>query len=346
TGTALTKTPVGGAFSFVGGTLADNGATLAAPAGNLSLEATSGNLTIGSGATVSSAGVSKQFFDVTRYAPAGSITLTADHGTVDVQSGSTLDFSGANGGGAAGSLTLSAQQQVVNLNGTIKGGAAAGYTGGAFSLDTGGAANLDSLATTLASSGVNSAITVHTKAGNLTLSPGNSLTAHTVSLVADGGTGKQVDTTDGNVTILGTINASGVAGGTIRLYGKSGVDVEGTLSAIATTDGGKTINPWQRGGRVEIGTSAVFDPSLSDPVSGTAYNGTYGYESISAARTTPSSDGKYLATGAITIGPQANIDVRGGTAGGLSGGTVSLRAPLLSNGEVPVSIDSNAQIKG
>ncbi|WP_346778763.1 filamentous haemagglutinin family protein [Burkholderia sp. Ac-20353] len=38
--------------------------------------------------------------------------------------------------------------------------------------------------------------------------------------------------------------------------------------------------------------------------------------------------------------------MRGGTAGGLSGGTVSLRAPLLSNGEVPVSIDSNAQIKG
>ncbi|WP_244108343.1 filamentous haemagglutinin family protein [Burkholderia anthina] len=345
-GTALTKTPVGGAFNFVGGTLADNGATIMAPAGNVSLEATSGNLTIGSGSTVSSAGVSKQFFDVTQYAPAGSITLTADHGTVDVQSGSTLDFSGATGGGAAGSLTLSAPQQVVSLNGTLKGGAAAGYAGGSFSLDTGGAANLDSLTTTLASSGVNSAISVHTKAGNLTLSPGNTLTAHQVSLVADGGTGRQVDATDGNVTILGTIDASGVAGGTIRLYGKSGVDVDGTLSAIATTDGGKTINPAQRGGTVDIGTSAAFDPSFSDPVSGTAYNGTYGYESISAARTTPDADGKYLSTGAITLGPKADIDVRGGTAGGLSGGTVNFRAPLLSNGGVPVSIDGGAQING
>ncbi|WP_244109339.1 filamentous haemagglutinin family protein [Burkholderia anthina] len=345
-GTALTKTPVGGAFNFVGGTLADNGATIMAPAGNVSLEATSGNLTIGSGSTVSSAGVSKQFFDVTQYAPAGSITLTADHGTVDVQSGSTLDFSGATGGGAAGGLTLSAPQQVVNLNGTLKGGAAAGYAGGSFSLDTGGAADLDGLAKTLASSGVNSAISVHTKAGNLTLSPGNTLTAHQVSLVADGGAGRQVDTTDGNVAILGTIDASGVAGGTIRLYGKSGVDVDGTLSAIATTDGGKTINPAQRGGTVDIGTSAVFDPSFSDPVSGTAYNGTYGYESISAARTTPDADGKYLSTGAITLGPKADIDVRGGTAGGLSGGTVNFRAPLLSNGGVPVSIDGGAQING
>ncbi|MBF5011861.1 filamentous hemagglutinin family protein, partial [Burkholderia pseudomultivorans] len=237
-------------------------------------------------------------------------------------------------------------QQVVNLNGTLKGGAAAGYAGGSFSLDTGGATNLDSLATTLASSGVNSAISIHTKTGNLILSAGNTLTAHAVSLTADGGTGKQVDTTDGNVAIFGTIDASGVAGGTIRLYGKSGVDVDGTLSAIATTDGGKTINPGQRGGAVEIGTSAVFDPSFSDPVSGTAYNGTYGYESISAARTRPDADGKYLSTGAITIGPKADIDVRGGTAGGLSGGTVSLRAPLLSNGGVPVSIDAGAQING
>ncbi|MBN3789239.1 filamentous haemagglutinin family protein [Burkholderia sp. Ac-20353] len=336
TGTALTKTPVGGAFSFVGGTLADNGATLAAPAGNLSLEATSGNLTIGSGSTVSAAGVSKQFFDVTKYAPGGAITLTADKGTVDVQSGSTLDFSGANGGGAAGSLTLSAPQQVVNLNGTIKGGAANGYTGGALSLDTGGAANLDSLATTLASSGVNSAITVHTKAGNLTLSPGNTLTAHTVSLIADGGTGKQVDTTDGNVTILGTINASGVAGGTIRLYGKSGVDVEGTLSAIATTDGGKTINPWQRGGKVEIGTSAVFDPTIVDPVTheSIAINPTYGYENIEQAN-----------AGRIMLGSHALIDVSGGTAGGLSGGTVNFRASLLMDGSVNVTLNSPSEPK-
>lgn len=120
-GTALATTPVGGAWHFLGGTIADNGATIAAPAGNVSLEATRGNLTIGSGSTVSAAGVSKQFFDLVQYAPAGAITLTADAGTVDVQAGSTLDFSGAKGGGAAGSLTLSAPKQVVNLNGTIKG---------------------------------------------------------------------------------------------------------------------------------------------------------------------------------------------------------------------------------
>lgn len=314
-GTALTKTPVGGAWKFVGGTLADNGATIAAPAGNVSLEATTGNLTIGGGSTVSSAGVSKQFFDVTQYAPAGSIVLTADAGTVDVQSGTTLDFSGAKGGGAAGSLTLSAPKQVVNLNGTIKGGATNGYAGGSLSLDTAGAADLDSLAKTLASSGVNQSIAVHTKSGNLTLSAGNALTARSVQLTADGGAGNASDTANGNVNVLGTIDASGKAGGQINLYGRSGVDVEGTLLARGS-------DPTQRGGNVNIGTSAVFDPTIANP-----YNTTYGYENIDPSR-----------SGLIRVGANALIDVSGGTAGGLSGGTVNFRAPLLADGSVDVQL--------
>ncbi|WP_325095464.1 hypothetical protein, partial [Burkholderia contaminans] len=193
--------------------------------------ATSGNLTIGNGSTVSSAGVSKQFFDVMRYAPAGSITLTADAGTVDVQAGSTLDFSGASGGGAAGSLSLSAPQQVVNLNGTIKGAAASGIAGGSFSLNTGDAADLDALSKTLASSGVNQSIAIRTKTGNLTLSQGNTLSANSVLLTADGGSGSSADTANGNVNVLGTIDASGKAGGAIDLYGRNGVDVEGALLA-------------------------------------------------------------------------------------------------------------------
>ncbi|MGY4208612.1 filamentous hemagglutinin family protein [Burkholderia sp. PvR073] len=322
-GTALARTPVGGAWHFVGGTIADNGATIAAPAGNVSLEATSGNLTLGSGSTVSAAGVSKQFFDIVRYAPAGAITLTADAGTVDVQAGSTLDFSGANGGGAAGSLTLSAPEQVVTLNGTIKGGAASGYAGGSLSLDTGGAADLDALAKTLASSGVNQAIAIHTRSGNLTLSAGNTLTAHAVSLTADGGAGNASDPANGNVNVSGTIDASGKAGGAIALYGHSGVDVEGSLLARGSASN-------QRGGRVDIGTSGVFDPGVADP-----YNATYGYENIDPSR-----------AGLIRVGANALIDVSGGTAGGLSGGTVNFRAPLLSDGTVNVSLPSSGFAPG
>ncbi|AOJ66218.1 filamentous hemagglutinin [Burkholderia ubonensis] len=320
-GTALTRNAVGGAWKFVGGTVTDNGATISAPAGNVTLEATSGDLTIGGGSTLSSAGVSKRFFDVTRYAPAGSITLTADAGTVDVQAGSTLDFSGANGGGAAGSLALSAPQQVVSLNGTIKGGAASGYAGGSLSLDTGGAADLDALAKTLASSGVNQSIAIRTKTGNLTLSPGNTLTAHAVQLTADGGAGRAPDAANGNVNVLGTIDASGNAGGQIDLYGRNGVDIEGTLLA-------RGADPKQRGGKVNIGTSALFDPTIVDAGGNAiANNATYGYENFLRAN-----------AGAIMLGANALIDVSGGTAGGLSGGTVNFRAPLLIDNGVKVSL--------
>lgn len=320
-GTALKRDAVGGAWTFIGGTVVDNGATIGAPAGNVTLEATTGNLTIGGGSTVSSAGVSKQFFDVTRYAPAGAITLTADAGTVDVQSGSTLDFSGASGGGAAGSLSLSAPQQVVNVNGTIKGGAASGYAGGSFSLNAGGAADLDALSKTLASSGVNQAITVHTKTGNLTLSQGNTLTAHSVLLTADGGSGSAADTANGNVNVLGMIDASGKAGGEIDLYGRNGVDIEGSLLARGS-------DPNQRGGKVEIGTTALFDPTIVDASGNSvAYNATYGYENILRAN-----------AGTITLGTNALIDVSGGTAGGLSGGTVNFRAPLLADNGVKLNL--------
>ncbi|WP_321789442.1 filamentous haemagglutinin family protein [Burkholderia pyrrocinia] len=320
-GTALKRDAVGGAWTFIGGTVVDNGATISAPAGNVTLEATTGNLTVGGGSTVSAAGVSKQFFDVTRYAPAGSITLTADAGTVDVQAGSTLDFSGASGGGAAGALSLSAPQQVVNLNGTIKGGAASGYAGGSFSLNTGGTADLDALSKTLASSGVNQAITVHTKTGNLTLSQGNTLTAHSVLLTADGGSGSSADTANGNVNVLGTIDASGKAGGEIDLYGRNGVDIEGSLLARGS-------DPNQRGGKVNIGTTAMFDPTIVDANGNSvAYNATYGYENVLRAN-----------AGAITLGANALIDVSGGTAGGLSGGTVNFRAPLLADNGVKVDL--------
>jgi len=318
-GTAFTQEALGGALSFIGGTVNDNGATINAPAGNVSMEATSGNLTVGSGSTVSAAGVALPFFDITEYAPAGSITLTADTGSVNVASGSTLDFSGANGGGTAGSLSLSAPDQTVNLAGTIKGNAASGNLGGSFSLNTGGAVDLDNLATELASSGVNDGIIVQTNAGNLTLSAGNTLTAHAVSLTADGGAGGQ-DPNNGNVQINGTINAAGNAGGEIDLYGKSGVNLQGSLIATASS-------ATEQGGTVNIGTTGNG--------STTSLNSTYGYENVLPSQ-----------AGVITVGSSAIIDVSGGTAGGLTGGTVNFIAPILSDGTVNVTISPTAQIKG
>ena len=333
-GTALALAPVGGALSFIGGTVNDNGATIEAPAGNVSLEAITGDLTIAGNSLISSAGVAKRFFDETLFAPGGAITLTADTGNVNFEAGSTLDFSGANGGGAAGSLALAAPDQAVQLAGTIKGNAAAGFQGGSFSLNTGAAVDLDNLSNELASSGVTDGISVWTHTGNLILSAGNTLTAQTVSLIADGGAGNASDTANGNVIINGTINANGVAtvsggaeGGTINLYGTSSVDVEGTLLAEgsdAYIAGMPTptinSNSTELGGTINIGTSGT-------PTAG-SYNTQYGYENVAQAN-----------SGQVTLGANATINVSGGGAltmasDGLQGGTVNIRAPLL-DGVIP-----------
>ncbi len=397
-GTALSLNSVGGAIGFVGGTLNDNGALIEAPAGNVSLEAKTGDLDINSGSLVSSAGVSKQFFDVIEYAPAGNITLTADRGGINVQSGATLDFSSAadsNGnliGGAAGSLTLSAPQSVVTLNGKLIGGAASGYLGGSFSLNN---RWRGSISTTSRLSSPQVASTMRSrcrqKAGDLILSAGNTLTAHVVSLTADAdaatststntiGTGTQsfivqtglsslsagevitlADraasgesmtgtitsynpatgalvvnvtstsgsgthsswTTGGNVVIAGTINASGQAGGEIDLYGKSFIDLEGSLIATGSS-------ATQLGGTVKIGTTARLRSQRHRPGDSAAnpYNATYGYEN-------------FYTSGVIRLGANALIDVSGGSASGLSGGTVNFRAPLLAAGATNANGDQN-----
>ncbi|MEI9916064.1 MAG: hypothetical protein WDN29_09860 [Methylovirgula sp.] len=140
----------GGAITLIGGSVVDN-TLIQVPAGNVTLEATTGDLDVNGKVDVS--GFAEVFFDTAAYAPAGNIALTADIGNVNVASGAVLDFAGAAAGGTAGAIILSAPQGNVNLAGTLQGGAASGYPGGSFTLNTGGAIDLDALAATLASSG-------------------------------------------------------------------------------------------------------------------------------------------------------------------------------------------------
>ncbi|MEW6436323.1 MAG: filamentous hemagglutinin family protein [Pseudomonadota bacterium] len=335
-GQALQRQSIGGQVTLIGGSVND-GVNISAPAGNVNLEATSGDLVVDSSVTIDVSGAAKQFFDVTEFAPAGAISLVADQGNVMVAGGATLDFAGNAGGGNAGQLSIAAPVGVATLQGAVlQGGAAAGFTGGSLSLTTGGSADLDALAQELAASGVTNAISVTSGQGNLVLSAGNMITAEMVSLTANGGTGGAADTTDGNVIIAGTINANGVAtssggaqGGIIDLFGKSSVDLEGTLLAEGSDaynpDGTVNSNSTQLGGTINIGTTGT--PTAN------SYNIQYGYENVALAN-----------SGRIVLGANAVIDVSGGgpltlASDGEQGGIVNLRAPLLDSDTVDVVVN-------
>jgi filamentous hemagglutinin family protein len=313
-GTAITRETLGGALSFTGGSVTTD-AIIKAVAGNLTLEATSGDLVLNDGATLSTAGVNKTFFDTEAFAPGGALQLTADAGAIQAGSGTTLDFSGAADGGDAGSLYISASG-AVTLDGTLDGHAASTYRGGRFTLASGAAIDLDHIADLTNATGISGGLSVTSGAGNLILSAGKILTGQIVYLEANGGSGPSAS--DGNVVVDGTIDVSGTAAGHIDLYGQSGVDVEGKLLAVSST-------PEQDGGVVSIGTSGLASGSLNDQ---------YGYEDVQAAN-----------SGSIHVGAGALIDVSGGSAD--SGGKVSFRAPLLDNGDTLITIDgAGANIKG
>jgi len=299
---------MGGALQLTGGSVSI-GTSVAAPAGNLTIEATQGDVNVLAGGKLSVAGINKTFYDTTTYAPGGALSVTSDHGAVNLATGSALDFSGAAAGGDAGSLVIGAGTQA-NFGGTVSGGAVNGYRGGYFTLGSGNAVDLDGLVDIARAAGATGLFQVATRAGNLSLSSGHTLVAQQVYLSANGG--GATDPNGGQVVIDGTINAAGHSGSRIALFGNKVVDVEGTL--IATSD-----IPAQRGGDVTLATSGTPDGSL---------NTTYNYENVQAKD-----------SGRVLVGGNALINVSGGAAGTGNGGTVSLRAPLLDNGDVQIAVD-------
>ncbi|PXV60283.1 filamentous hemagglutinin family N-terminal domain-containing protein [Dyella jiangningensis] len=306
---------MGGALQLTGGSVSI-GTAVAAPAGNLDIEATNGDVTVSGGGRLSVAGINKTFYDTTTYAPGGALSITSDHGAVNLAPGSAIDFSGASAGGDAGSLTLQAGTQVA-LGGRLSGGAGSGYRAGYFTVGSGGALDLDALVDIAGGAGATGLFQASSGAGNLVLSAGHTLAAQRVYLNANGGGAG--DAGGGQVLIDGTVNAAGASGSNISLYGNKGVDIEGRLIATSSI-------PAQRGGTVAIGTSGT---------PGGGYNGTYGYENVAAAD-----------SGYIHLGSGAVIDVSGGSSDSFSGGSVSMRAPLLSDGDVRIAVDNTSSIKG
>jgi len=305
----LAASDIGGALTLTAGSI--NVATaLTAQAGNLTLEAKTGDLTLASTASLEARGTEVILFDIAEDTPGGTIKLISDTGNVTLASGSTVDVSAA-GVGYAGTIAISAAKGRATLDDALAGAAAANDLGGNFTLVA------NTLAGSLPLSGFTGSFEVALGTGDIAIASGQTLTSANVLLEADGG----------SVNVYGAIDASGVAGGTIALFGAKGVDVEGSVLARASS-------ATELGGTVEIGTSgAPNSTTTSDPYG--AYNSAYGYENVAAAN-----------SGTITIGANAVIDVSGGVSEGLSGGTILIRAPLLEDGSVNVDISPTAKFVG
>lgn len=285
---------IGGSFTLTAASIDDAG-TIQAQAGTLSLEATTGNLTLESGAYIAAGGYAKTLGDVTTYVPGGTVSLQADAGNVVTGAGSVIDLSQPAGGpGYGGVLNVTATVGSANLQGQIQARSADPTHGGGISLNTGGAVALDPLADLLVAGGVTGIINIHTLAGNLELTAGHTLAANSITLTADDTTWGAAGNF-GQVLISGKIQSgcgtgfcNGAAGGQVALYGANAVVLEKGAAIDASTS-----HADQLGGNVTLGIG-------------------------------------WNAKGNIDLQSGSTINVAGGSAGGLSGGTVYLRAPLVT----------------
>ncbi|MGN6481215.1 filamentous haemagglutinin family protein [Luteibacter sp.] len=305
-GTALTNDGLGGSLTSRAASI-DDGMDLKAAAGGLTLDATQGGVHVAAGTALDVGGITKQFFDTAAYAPGGSLALKAA-GDIAIDDGATLRYGGAAEAGDAGSFSAVAGGGLL-LGGTYDGHAAKGYRGGYFTIGSGGSLDLDALAGLVAASGSTGLVDITSGQGDLALSAGHTLTAQKVFLYANGGKAR----------IDGTVDASAPAASRIEVWGRQGVDIDGTLDAHATT-------PEQRGGDVVLGTTGTFNGTVDQ---------TYGYEQVDRAD-----------AGYVHVGANALINVAGGADTTFAGGTISIRAPLLSDGDVPVAVDNPASLQG
>ncbi|WP_426407593.1 filamentous haemagglutinin family protein [Bradyrhizobium ganzhouense] len=314
----------GGSVSVGGFVDAQNnqhtGNVIQAQAGSITLEATTGDVTLDNNAYVSARGYAKTLVDTVTYLPSGKVVLKADAGNVLTRDASVIDVAQPDGGmGYGGQIQILATTGRASVFGTIYGKGGNGL-GGSFLIDTNSLqvdssqpftkqVMLDTLADRLLAGGFTGAMDIHTRTGNLILSQGHTLKANSITLTADDPTWTSADLSAafGRIIIAGTLDASGYAGktadgtgqagGQVRLYGANEVTLDTTGRIDAST-----AHSDERGGDVTIGISWNANT-----------NG-----------------GIYLNAGSV-------IDVHGGTKGGLSGGTVLLRAPNDGNNDVNIA---------
>ncbi|MFK4497503.1 hypothetical protein ABIF86_001794 [Bradyrhizobium japonicum] len=295
------------------------GSTIQAQAGTITLGAIAGNVTLNSGAYLSARGYKKTLVDVDTYLSGGKVVLYADIGSnatgggqVITDASSTIDVATTSGGhGYGGTIEVDALRGGAALAGRLLGAGGPGL-GGRFKLDTGGAADLTALADILLAGGLTGGIDIHTRTGNLELAAGHTLKANAITLTADdtgwdsGDASKQF----GQVKIRGRIDATGYGGSTLDGTGQAGgkVALYGANSVFLASSGvidASTTHTGERGGDVTIGI---------------------GWDAKSK----------------IWLQQGTQINVSGGTKGGLSGGTVTFRAPLDGNNDVKIAAISNA----
>jgi hypothetical protein len=270
TGVASAVTGLGASLTFAAKNL-NVDTSIVAPGGQINLTGAKGVEV--SGGTLNVSGVSMAFASGMAYAPAGSIRIDAGQGNLVLASAATLDVSSV--GADAGNLQLraTARSATVTLDAALRGIAQAGVGSSvaenplqaSFILDAGRAPlDFDALNARLNESGFTQSRSVRVRNGDLSVGTDSRITARAIALSTD----------SGNLTVSGTLDASGPNGGTIDLYAASASNAKtgkltlsgATLMANATQAATTAAGSLGDGGQITLGVSNI------DPKGGASLN--------------------------------------------------------------------------
>ena len=266
---------LGASLNFKGASI-NQSANILLPSGLLTLESTTGDLVVAGKLNVG--GTAQTIQDLVKYTDGGQVKLISRQGNVTLAAGSIVDVAANEGGGNAGTLSISTPEGAFTLDGTVLGQKGAGGRDGSFALDASTISGLTALNSLLNSTGFTESRSFRVRTGDVLL--GGTSVANQFRLSADAG----------SINVIGTINASGVNGGTISLDASNNLTL--TPTAILNASGQKFSNAG-KGGSVWLGTRGIGGGFI-DLQTGSLIN-------LSVASNTPGSAGLGNFTGTLHL---------------------------------------------
>jgi hypothetical protein len=215
--------------------------------GALTLNA-NGDISVGG--SVDASGTAQTFFDVTKFTNGGRITLNSTNGSVSLTAKSLISVAAQIAGGNAGTLSVSAPNGAFVSAGTLLGQGGAGGQNGSFSLDVLALPTLAPLSSVLTTSGFSQSQTIRVRSGDVVVN--GTARSNVFELSVD----------QGSIDVTGTIDASGIIGGTINLAASGSVILQsGSLLTVAA----RNFNDAGKGGAVSLDAGSeingVIDPN-------------------------------------------------------------------------------------